>query len=320
MFVVWSDNENEAAWFIALDKRLAGARTQTIKGRGMNPAYIDELVHYDRPDIILCHNDRPIMVLEKTQEVPTGHNVGQRFARLVRAIEHNVPTLYFLPFDARKHGAYSSMCYLNVRLLKALERLSDLHGAPAVAVNWPCKTDGNLVWSGEENIEVAELVSEIVSEGLPGPRWSAQRREQRKQWLARTSIRPEYADFPDSVQMVSTATLPQTYAIKLDQMSERARARDNSAVYTMDMAPDKCKRQDPYTGMQFIYDYGWLRNGPRPENRTANLFLHIPRVDVRTWLVNNPEDYTTKSCNWYLAADGIILSDGFISITTWPSV
>ena len=48
---------------------------------------IQKLLKYDRPDIILVKEGVPKLVIEKTREVPTGHNVGQRFARLVNAVE-----------------------------------------------------------------------------------------------------------------------------------------------------------------------------------------------------------------------------------------
>ena len=39
-----------------------------------------------------------LLVVKKTREVPTGHNVGQRMARLIRAVELGIPTIYFCPF------------------------------------------------------------------------------------------------------------------------------------------------------------------------------------------------------------------------------
>jgi hypothetical protein len=82
----------------------------------------------------------------------------------------------------------------------------------------------------------------------------------------------------------------------------------------MDMTPEKCRREDPYTGTQFIYDYGWLRNGPRPVDRETNLLIHVPKVTMKRWLEANPNDIQRKSSNWYLTADGIVLSDGIILI------
>jgi hypothetical protein len=66
-----------------------------IKPHGQNPHYIERLLRYDRPDIILVEDEIPRLVLEKTREVPTGHNVGQRFGRLVNAAEEGVMVIFF---------------------------------------------------------------------------------------------------------------------------------------------------------------------------------------------------------------------------------
>jgi hypothetical protein len=86
-YEIWGDNENESLWFQGLDSRLVSAKVRNIGPRGTNSEIVDSLVVYDRPDIILLADEKPILVLEKTAEVPTGHNVGQRVARLVRAAE-----------------------------------------------------------------------------------------------------------------------------------------------------------------------------------------------------------------------------------------
>ena len=317
-FEIWSDNENEADWFVSLDTRLSEAKIRKIAARGQNPTYIESLVVYDRPDVVLVINGKPSLVLEKTQEVPTGHNVGQRFARLARAVEHTVPVLYFLPFDARKHGVYSSMCNLNARLLRALQNISSIHSSPAVAVNWPCDSSGNLIWDGRENERVSKLVSELLDSGHPGVSWQAQLKLQEDEWKRRTTIRPEYAAFPNSVAKYRTSELEDYFKGDFSRCSPKILSRSDSVVYTMDMSPEKCRRQDPYTGMQFIYDYGWLRTGRTPADRHSNFFLSVPQVDLETWTRLNPNDPTTKSCNWYLVADGIFLKDDFILMNSWP--
>jgi hypothetical protein len=82
----------------------------------------------------------------------------------------------------------------------------------------------------------------------------------------------------------------------------------------MNMSPESCRREDPYTGMQFIYDYGWLRKGPKPSDRDSNLILEIPQVTVARWKTANPNDPMLKASNWYLTADAIALKDGIILI------
>lgn len=321
MFEIWSDNALEADWFQSLDSRFLGAKIHEIKGRGKNPAIIESLVAYDRPDIILLKSGEPVLVVEKTREVPTGHNVGQRFARLARAAEHGVPSLFFLPFDARKHGKHSSICSLNTRLIRALLKMGALHEIDVLPVNWPADKSGELVISGSENSEMKLIVAEILDE-LAGSR-SRRNRDAYLVWLKneqarREKVFPNYRDLPKSAFITSTASFIAGSGFKVTDGSKIPK-RINSLIYRIDMSPEKAKRQDPYTGTQFIYDYGWLRNGPNPENREANLILWVPFVSKQVWMELNPEDYNSKSCNWYLIADGIALEDGFIEINKWPT-
>lgn len=318
-FEIWSDNLNEADWFSQLDYRLASAVVKTIGRRDSNPSHIEDLIAYDRPDIILTLDGTPILVVEKTQEVPTGHNVGQRFARIARAAELQVPVLYFFPFDARKHGKFAGMCNVNARLLLAMKRLSEVHGVWALPVNWPADEVGTLVWDGSENNDVANLLSSLLDhQSSDNQIWRDHSVYADREYERRCAIYPKYKKLPPSVRIFATEELEREFPVRVEQLGAQCVAREKSMVYKMDMSPDKCRRQDPYTGMQFIYDYAWLRFGINPSHRNQNLFLSVPQVTVQEWLSANPEDYSTKSCNWYLIADGIILRDGFLSIESWP--
>jgi hypothetical protein len=119
--IIFADNKVEGAWFRGLSTGLKDASYVPIRRRGGNPPAVKALIVYDRPDIILVSQHDAVLVVEKTREVPTGHNVGQRLARLVRAAELKVPTIYFFPFDAKKHGTFANICHMNIRLLEAME-------------------------------------------------------------------------------------------------------------------------------------------------------------------------------------------------------
>lgn len=319
-FEIWSDNIVEADWFQSLDPRLGSAKLKSIGRRGANAVVVDELVAYDRPDIILLDDGMPILVVEKTREVPTGHNVGQRFARLARAAELCVPTIFFLPFDAKKHGIHGSICALNARLIRAMLKMSEIHDTPVLPVNWPVDDHGELFVDGRENREIARLVSEVL-DGQASLDSDVMRREIEyltRELHAREQAYPPYGRLPPSAELRPTDEFFRELGfLELAGVSD-LNARPKSLIYRLDMSPAKCRRQDPYTGMQFVYDYGWLRTGRNPANRAANLMLHVPRVDALTWITNNPEDYESKSCNWYLIADAIVLQDAVIHITEWP--
>lgn len=315
-YEIWGDNENESLWFQGLDSRLKSAKIINIGRRGSNSRVVDSLIIYDRPDIILLLDESPVLVLEKTAEVPTGHNVGQRVARLVRAAEHEIPVLYFLPFDARKHGAFTGICSINTRLIKAMVRMSEIHNVPVLPVEWPSReVDGELIIDGTQDNKLAALVSSLL-DSYPR-RWNKVI-QQHESWLQKELVRrnlkhPPYERLPTSAKIQKTSKF--LGSLKFDTKKYIfLLARQESLIYKMDMAPDKCRREDPYTGTQFIYDYGWLRNGPRPTDRSLNLLLHVPKVSVMRWREANPNDSQRKSSNWYLTADGIVLKDGIIMI------
>lgn len=312
---IWSDNPVEAQWFMQLDDRLLGSKIKNIGARGTNPAIIESLVSYDRPDIILLKGDNPIVVVEKTREVPTGHNVGQRIARIARAAELGIPVIFFLPFSARKHGTHTNVCEINARVLTAMRRMTDIHDVPVLAVNWPSRENGELIISGAENRIVGQLIGSLLD--YWPERWSPPVIDHLA-WLAteeqlRIDAFPNYGNLPASAIMQKTQDF-----LHSNQLQDGPRSpledRTESLVYRIGMSPEKCRRQDPYTGTQFIYDYGWLREGPSPAQRSANLILHVPNVDRETWEKNNPNDPNSKSCNWYLIADAIVLSDGIIDL------
>jgi len=315
-YEIWGDNENESLWFQALDSRLKSAKVRNIGQRGSNPELIDSLVVYDRPDIILLFNSKPVLVLEKTAEVPTGHNVGQRVARLVRAAEHEIPVLYFLPFDAKKHGAYSGICSINTRLIKAMVRMSEIHNVPVLPVEWPSReVDGELVTDGSQDERLSTLVSSLL-DSFP-MKWN-DITKQHESWLEkelerRNDTYPAYRNLPTSAKIEKTSKFLKSLPFATSHYSSLLN-REMTLIYKMDMTPEKCRREDPYTGTQFIYDYGWLRNGPRPVDRETNLLIHVPKVTMKRWIEANPNDIQRKSSNWYLTADGIVLSDGIILI------
>lgn len=312
---VYADNYIEADWFNGLTPRLKGSKVQILRDRGKNPPKIDDLLKYDRPDIILSIGGEPRLVLEKTREVPTGHNVGQRVARLVRAVERSIPTIKFFPFDAKKHGTYAAVCNLNIRLLKAFERMSAIHGAPVLAVNWPADEDGELIEGGPENERVAAIVDDLIRTNfLPTcPQVLKQQEYLRTEYERRLKRFPKYALPPgDSVSIVETASLVKDWPGGVSPAVKPLLTRKKSVVYQMKMTPEKCRREDPYTGTQFIYDYLWCRSGPDPADKQSNLVLHFPLLTKAHWHVMNPNDPMRKSCNWYLTANALVFRDGVI--------
>lgn len=315
MYAIYGDNLVETMWFKSLSSLLHSAQIEIIGRRGTNPTAVEALIEYDRPDIILLNDGCPVLVVEKTREVPTGHNVGQRVARLVRAIELGVPTIKFFPFDARKHGDYSSICNLNIRLLAAFEKMTAIHAAPIMAVNWPADKFGELIDDGSEDSRMRQIVHGYLKSqhNIDDTSIKNQIREMGAEYQRRLTTFPKYGAPPGkSVYFMATEDLLAKTHRSLNGAGSTARfkLKKKSLIYRMAMTPEKCRREDPYTGTQFIYDYLWCRAGKGRDQKHTNLVLHFPNISRARWYVANPNDPGRKSCNWYLTASALWFQDG----------
>ena len=334
--LAFCDDFNEYEWFISLTPELRDAQFRRIGPRGQNPLAVESLIAYDRPDVILLSQDgggleppgngptadsggpeRPVLVLEKTREVPTGHNVGQRMARLVRSVEHGVPAIYFCPFRARKHGKHTGICNLNARLLGAFEEIWRIHNTPLVAINWPADEYGELYSDHRMDSELSSLLEAYIRSGFdPGcDAMSRTRSVQHNTFIQRCEIRPSYSSAPPSITIQQTLRALKQFNIDIGSHAGQALNRvAESVIYKIEMTEAHCRREDPYTGMQFIYDYLYCRYGPKPEDKCRNLLLHFPKVSKSTFMHQNPNDLSRKSSNWYLTASALFFSDGWLHL------
>ena len=316
-YKIYCDSEVEAQWFKSLClNKLEKSAVFKIGRRGENPSKIDNLISYDRPDIILLYHDEPILVVEKTREVPTGHNVGQRFARLTKAAENGIPSIYFLPYFARKHGKFENICQMNPRVLLALINMSKLHRTTSCTFQWPANSDGELIDDGTEDTELKSALHFFLDNNPERENevMLKQLNDMEIEYTKRLKERNSYAEPPASIEFKKTnlTTLRDSTKKALEKCNI-TKKRDCTLVYTIEMNPKKCKRQDPYTGMQFVYDYAYCRTGPTRYQRSHNFVLKFPLLDSKTFLKNNPNNPATKSCNWYLLADGFEFSDIYIN-------
>lgn len=312
MITIYYDSLTELDWFISLNPIFEDAEYHIIANRGQNPNVVENLLQYDKPDIIVLVDNIPVLVLEKTSEVPTGHNVGQRFARLVKGIEEGVLTIYYFPFDARKHGKHTGICNLNIRLLDACFKIYDIHGTALLAVDWLTDNDGELITDGTENNRLIEIIQNFVDSNFDKNclEVHAQLDIMRNEYAKRLNSYPKYGNMPPSVNKYSTEDFMAKFGINNAPSS----FLDNpfTYVYKIDMSPRSCKRQDPYTGTQLIYDYMVCRNGILPSDKNNNLVLHFPSLDRETWFNNNPNNPNTKSCNWYITASALLFGNNDI--------
>lgn len=207
---IYYEADQEAYWFRALSGHLSTTKLIKMDEHGRNPPKIDELLAYDVPDIILTVDNNPKLVLEKTEEVPTGHNVGQRFARLVRAAEAGVMVVFFLPFAAMKHGRYANVCYINARLILAMLSVERIHGVPQLAIDWPSDEHHELIRNGSENRQVSALIDDLFLASFDYRKVGKieeLRRRMQDTYKEAVKRNPRYKRPPPSVRVEKTAKL-----------------------------------------------------------------------------------------------------------------
>jgi len=312
---IYCDALQEGEWFRKISPYFKNAKVEKIKPRGKNLTIIDNLIEYDRPDIILLINDRVVFALEKTEEVPTGHNVGQRFARIVRSIELNIPFIYFCPFVAMKHGKYANKCFINARLLKAVEKMEYIHKVPILVMNWISDKDYELIRTGAEDSELKELIDSIIKVNFifQKSKFFYKLKEKMKiEYSKRIKSFQNYKLPPNTVKFIKTEDFIRSLKSFDVKFSDRFMNNEETLIYTIGMTSSNCRREDPFTGTQLVYDYLWCRNGTKISDRYRNLVLNIPFVTKDRWLEANPNETGKKRHLYYTVPDLIKLSDGVI--------
>jgi hypothetical protein len=317
-FLILYDDRQEGEWFRSLSSELSGATLRPIGATASNSRSVMRLLRYDRPDIIFLVDGEPRLVIEKTSEVPTGHNVGQRFARIANAVEERIMFVCFFPFKAMKHGTYANVCYVNARLFRAFERMEELHEVPVLAVDWPCDSHYELIRDGSEDADMKALVNDFFEHGFQYgglPAVDMVKRKMKAEYDERLEATPSYAEPPPTVKISRTTDYIASLKTKFDgnlRIPQDVLQREETLVYRFDMTPENCRREDPYTGTQFIYDYIWCRNGPSPRDKYRNLVLTAPLVPKKRWLEANPNDPARKSSLYYATANFLVLKDGVL--------
>ena len=273
VYKVYYDAYQEARWFtdrIPALRKLSDSNLVPIN-TVENNSEIERMLRYDKPDIILVRNNKVVLALEKTTEVPTGHNVGQRFARIVCSAEENIPFVYFFPFVARKHGDYTSACWVNARLFEAIKNLSKFHATPILPIDWPVDKDYELIRDGSQDDFISEVLTELFNNKFSFSTPIIKKAYKIMEDKHREAItrHPDYADLPRTASIIET----KDYLGKLSKsmpvnLPAYFYSRKYSLVYTIGM---RYVRSDPYTGTQLIYDYAKCRTGPSKNNRHINL-------------------------------------------------
>lgn len=313
-FRILFDEPHEAIWFKALHPDFSSAKEFSITSAKSWPS-VSRVLAYDRPDIILMDGDVPILVVEETVEVPSGHNVGQRFARIAAAAEAGVPCLYFGPYVARKHGGETEgPRYMNLRLFGALDAMERVTGSAVTTVNWPVDAKCEVRRDKEKDSDVKEYVAAFLNsyyrhkdlrkvnqEILKSP-FHSRMVSERDQFISEKVRRADQYDLPPtSVEIILKQELISRAKLNGNEKS----IKGEIVLYNIGM---NNIRSDPYTGMAILYRYLYVM-----EYSNRSLILWFPNISKSTW-VSTAISASRKDIRLYkIAADGILFADGFLS-------
>lgn len=314
-FTILYDEPQEAEWFRSLHPRLADAREEPITIARRLPT-VQRVLAYDRPDIVLLDGDTPILVVEETVEVPSGHNVGQRFARIAAAAEAGVPFLYFGPYVAKKHGGETAgPRYMNVRLFHALDAMERATGTAITTINWPVDEHSEVRRGREKDAEVREYIATFLDLYTRQRNMNEINRTllisdihnrmiAERQSFVQNSIRnPEQYDGPpESVQFFNSLD----FRNRFGELHESLQDAREIVLYNIGM---RNIRSDPYTGMSMLYRYLYISEYP-----WRVLILWFPNITVSMWREaarGNRKDIRL----FRIVADAILFSDQLLPRT-----
>ncbi len=312
---IFYDSFQEGTWFRDLHPALKDVGLHPFaRGRG-GREFLRRALLYDRPDIILVDDDRPILVLERTTEVPSGHNVGQRFARLVAAAQMQVPAVYFGPYKAYKHGgATRGPRYMNLRLFYALDNMAAIERTAVTAINWPVDKHCEIIQTPAIRDDRPEAYVELFftlyrKYGLPetshqimNSRFQQEQEAEQKEFIAREIRNPEQYDSPpDSVKLVTLGSIPE-----LDSEHPTDLRKAEIVLYDVGM---NYIRSDPYAGMAMLYSYLYCGGMEHP---IRNLVLHFPNITQDKWRAAASGKDRKDIRLFRLASDGVLFADGYL--------
>ncbi len=311
-YQVFCDSLQEGMWFTKLHPDFHDANLIIIPNRKSEQIKyaIDQLLQYDRPDIILKDNDKPIFVLERTVEVPSGHNVGQRYGRLVAAAKERIPVVYFAPYMAYKHGGKTAgPRYVNLRVFFSLKIVSDYYNTAITTINWPVDSNYEVLKTPIKDQRLKEYMELFLgyyhvhgmsglTEYIKNSGFQREQYNEQRVFAEREIQNPKQYDTPpDSVEIIPRTQFEKEYC-RILGLPHTVR---NILLYHVGM---KNIRSDPYTGMAALYHYLYGQEG-------LIQILHFPNIYIEKWkhLRANTKTYRMykEFCAGILFADGLVL-------------
>lgn len=308
------DEPHEAAWFRGLHPDLSAAKEEAITVAQRWPQ-VEKVLGYDRPDIVLLDDGVPILVVEETVEVPSGHNVGQRFARIAAAAECRVPCLYFGPYVAKKHGGKTAgPRYMNVRLFHAIDAMVRVTGTAITTINWPvdarCEVRKDAAKDRDVRDYMATFFTEYKRHGLSGINAAMlasavhiRMVAERNAFVAASVKNPsQYDGPPDSVEILPLAELRNRHGKLVGD--HFAPEHQHVVLYNVGMTGI---RSDPYTGMAMLYKYLYIAGQP-----SRVLVLWFPHIATSEWRTAAKRGTRKDIRLFRIASHAILFSDAML--------
>lgn len=160
MYRVWHSAESFADYIIdktvlstksVVKKPLKESDIKAPKDFYKIPDHIRKILYLDCADIIIEKDNNPILCIEETKEAGTGHNVTQRFSRIMASLENKVPAIYIQPegtiISRRGTNNSSNIGWdrINPFIFSVMDRATNLYQVPALFYYYPTdiKTHGN---------------------------------------------------------------------------------------------------------------------------------------------------------------------------------
>ena len=345
-FTVWHSSESFADYIIdntllskheCVKRKLPESDASKPKSFHTVPDHLKKVLYLDAPDIVVELGSEPILTIEESKEAGTGHNAFQRFSRIAAAAENGIPSFYIYPEAVAisrkgrkgKKGSESTVKWdiLNPLVFKALRRLEDIFGTPALLFFYPsrypqplaagvsvadkglCLYRGSSRYASCPAIDAGMesmfgcvdrlLTSGISSTGKPLPglgNWPEFR--ERREWRDRCWHERSAGKNEDGMSPLSAVRMVPTQAV-LDFIRKETGvahiagilpSRPQTAVYQVDAA----FRGDPYPGALAVIDYLKCRTGRTFEERWCNLVMAWGAMSVSDGRITLEGDQTIE--------------------------
>lgn len=147
-YVIYGDELSDEllAEHFMLRERLEGAIVQRLPRYTQAPPFLRALLAWERSDWVISRNEEVVCTVEFSRHGYTGDNSFQRFARLYRAAELGIPSIYFTPFNRARLNELdegrNSPRNVAPELFETLILMSEQFGVPCLAIDWPITTGG----------------------------------------------------------------------------------------------------------------------------------------------------------------------------------